>query len=406
MVLPSTVTVLLAGGKGERLGPLTEHRAKPAVPFGGIYRIIDFTVSNCINSGLARLLVLVQYRSRSLNRHIRQGLTVYFNAARGEFIESMPPQLYKGDQWYTGTADAVYQNLFAIKEAAPEAVIILSGDHIYKMDYRHMLRYHMELRADVTVGAVEVPKSEASGFGVLQVDNEERIIKFQEKPANPESVPGNPDICLASMGIYIFRRDALEKALEADAADQTSNHDFGKDILPKMLGHSSLYVFRFIDENKKAAKYWRDVGTTDAYYAANMDLVSIDPQLNLYDPHWPIYTSGSTAPPAKFVFGDLGGRLGHAIDSLVAPGCILAGGRAVRSVLSHYVRISSFALVEDAVLFENVHIGRHARIRRAIIDKDVHVPEGMVIGYNNEEDRRRFTVTDTGIVVISKGAVL
>ncbi|MFA5141226.1 MAG: glucose-1-phosphate adenylyltransferase [Elusimicrobiota bacterium] len=408
MVLPETLVVLLAGGRGERLGPLTEQRAKPAVPFGGLYRIVDFAVSNCINSGLTRILVLVQYRARSLNRHIRQGLSVYFNPARGEFIESLSPQQQKGEQWFQGTADAVYQNIFAIREANPEAVLVLSGDHIYKMDYRRMLRFHTELRADVTVGAVEMPRSQVSGFGVLQVDNEERIVRFQEKPKDPNPIPGDPNLCLASMGIYVFRPEVLERVLEADAADPQSNHDFGRDIIPKLIGHCALYAFRFIDENKKAAKYWRDVGTVEAYYWANMDLVSIDPQLNLYDFEWPLHTSPLTAPPAKFVFGDEhpGGRMGQSIDSLVSPGCIISGGRVFRSVLSQFVRVNSFAVVEDSVVFENVQIGRHARVRRAIIDKDVRVPEGMVIGHDIEEDRRRFTVTDSGIVVISKGAEL
>lgn len=405
MALPNTLVVLMAGGRGERLGPLTGHRAKPAVPFGGIYRIVDFTVSNCINSGLTQVLVLVQYRSRSLNRHVRDGLSMFFNPARGEFLESMPPQLYSGEKWYLGTADAVYQNLFAIREARPEAVLVLSGDHIYKMDYRHMLAFHTEMRADVTVGAVEVPRSEATGFGVLHVDSEARILRFSEKPKAPEPVPEDPDVSLASMGIYVFNPELLDRELEADAADPNSNHDFGKDILPRLIGRAAVYAFRFIDENKKDSKYWRDVGTVEAYYQANIDLVSVDPQLNLYDKDWPLITRPLTFPPAKFVFAEQGpaSRRGQAVDSLVSPGAIISGGQVFRSILSPQVFVDSYALVEDSVLFERVHIGKGAKVRRAIIDKDVHVPAGMIIGYDEAEDRRRFSVSDSGIVVISKG---
>ncbi len=405
---PSTLVVLLAGGKGERLGPLTVHRAKPAVPFGGIYRIIDFPVTNCIHSGLTRVLVPVQYRSRSLNTHLRDGLGRYFNAARGEFLEPLPPQQREGDHWYGGTGDAVYQNLFAVRDENPDLVLVLAGDHIYKMDYRHMISYHLATGAEVTCGAVEVPRAEASSFGVLAVDAAGRIVRFQEKPKDPQPVPDDPEICLASMGIYVFRAETLYELLEADAKDPASSHDFGRDMLPKLAGNRPLYAFRFVDENKKATKYWRDVGTIDAYYEANMDLVNVDPMLNLYDPAWPILTYPTTAPPPKFVFNDdrADGRVGAATDSLVAPGCIVSGGRVWRSVLSSGVRVNSFARVEESVLFEDVQIGRHARIRRAIIDKDVRIPEGMSVGYDPEEDRKRFTVTPAGVVVIAKGTVL
>jgi glucose-1-phosphate adenylyltransferase len=408
MDLTRTITVVLAGGRGQRLEPLTRDRAKPAVPFGGIYRIIDFALSNCLNSGLSKILALVQYRSRSLNQHMRDGWSIFFNPARGEFIEPLAPQQWLGEQWYVGTADAVHQNLFAIQEESPTAVLILAGDHIYKMDYRHMLRQHEETGADVTVGAVEVPVAEASSFGILQVDEKNRIVGFQEKPKEPQPIPGNPALCLASMGIYVFRPEVMFEMLEVDAEDKTSQHDFGRNIIPKMVGSRSVHAFPFIDENKKEAKYWRDVGTLDAYYEANMDLVSVTPLLNLYDRTWPIFTVPIHEPPPKFVFGQEhpGGRLGVAIDSLVSPGCIISGGRVSSSILSPDVRINSYSNVHASLLFEGVNVGRHAKVRRAIIDKDVTIPEGMEIGYNLDEDRKKFTVSDAGIVVISKRTIL
>ncbi|MDE2291467.1 MAG: glucose-1-phosphate adenylyltransferase, partial [Elusimicrobia bacterium] len=398
----------LAGGKGERLGPLTVHRAKPAVHFGGIYRIIDFAVSNCINSDLTRVLVPIQYRSRSLNTHIRDGLSRFFSVARGEFIEPLPPQQRQGESWYTGTADAVYQNIFAIREESPELVLVLAGDHIYKMDYRLMIDAHLAKGAEVTCGAVDVPIGEASSFGVLAVDETGRIVEFQEKPKEPKAIPGDPANCLASMGIYVFRAETLYELLEKDAADGASRHDFGKDILPNLVGSRPLYAFRFVDENKKANKYWRDVGTIDAFFEANLDLVNVDPQLNLYDPAWPIWTRAVRLPPPKFVFNDdhPDGRVGAATDSVVSPGCIVSGGRVSRSVLSPGCRVNSYARVDECVLFDNVVIGRHARVRRAIVDKGVCIPEGASIGFDSEADRRRFTVSPGGVVVIPKGAVL
>ncbi len=408
MDLTRVITVMLAGGRGQRLEPLTRDRAKPAVPFGGIYRIVDFALSNCLNSGLSKILTLVQYRSRSLNEHLRDGWSVYFNPARGEFIEPLPPQQWLGEQWYVGTADAVHQNLFAVQEESPVAALILAGDHIYKMDYRHMLRQHEETGADLTVGAVEVPIADSLNFGILQVDSQNRIVGFQEKPKDAQPIPTNPQLCLASMGIYVFRPEVMYELLEEDAADKASSHDFGKNIIPKMVGKRSVYAFSFIDENKKEAKYWRDVGTLDAYYEANMDLVSVSPLLNLYDRSWPIFTVPTHAPPPKFVFAqqEPGGRLGVAIDSLVSPGCIVSGGRVQNSILAPYVRINSYSQVVDSILFEGVSVGRHAKVKHAIIDKDVTIPEGMEIGYNLEEDRKKFTVSDGGIVVISKRMVL
>ena len=407
MDLSKTAVVILAGGKGQRLEPLTRDRAKPAVPFGGIYRIIDFALSNCINASLKKISVLVQYRSRSLNRHIRDGWRIMFNPAVGEYLETLPPQYHAGDS-YLGTADAVYQNLFAIREEEPEAIVILAGDHIYKMDYRHLVKYHVEKGADATVAAVEVRRSEAAGqFGVLEVDAENRIIGFQEKPLNPKPLPANPDLCLGSMGIYVFNPQVLYKMLEDDARDPKSSHDFGKNIIPKMVGAHPIFAFSFIDANKKEAKYWRDVGTLEAYFEANMDLVKVVPDLNLYDQEWPIRTMPITAPPPKFVFAQQEpGRVGVALDSMVSPGCIVSGGRVERSILSPFCRIHSYSLVTDSILFENVSVGRHSKLHRTIVDKDVVIPEGMQIGYFPEEDKKRFTVTESGLVVISKRAVL
>jgi glucose-1-phosphate adenylyltransferase len=407
MDLNRVAAVILAGGKGQRLEPLTRDRAKPAVPFGGIYRIIDFALSNCVNAGLKKISVLVQYRSRSLNRHIRDGWQIMFNPAVGEYLETLPPQYHAGDS-YLGTADAVYQNLFAVREDDPEAILILAGDHIYKMDYRHLLKFHVEKGADATVAAVEVKRTEAAGqFGVVQVDEQSRIIGFEEKPENPKPLPSNPEFCLGSMGIYIFKPSVLYKLLEDDARDPKSSHDFGKNIIPKMVGSHPIFAFSFIDENKKEAKYWRDVGTIEAYYAANLDLVQVTPELNLYDNEWLIRTMPITAPPPKFVFAQAEpGRVGVALDSMVSPGCIVSGGRVERSILSPFCRINSYSLVTDSILFENVSVGRHSKLHRTIVDKDVIIPEGMQIGYFPEEDKKRFTVTESGIVVISKRTVL
>jgi glucose-1-phosphate adenylyltransferase len=408
MDLSRAVAIILAGGKGQRLEPLTRDRAKPAVPFGGIYRIIDFALSNCVNSGLKKLSVLVQYRSRSLNRHLRDGWQMLFNPAVGEYLESLPPQFHAGEA-YQGTADAVYQNLFAIREEEPEFIVILAGDHIYKMDYRHILQHHVDHKADATVAAVEVARAEAAGqFGVLEIDAGNRVLGFEEKPANPKPLPGNPDLCLGSMGIYVFKPDVLYKMLEEDARDPASAHDFGKNIIPRMVRNQEpVYAFSFIDENKKESKYWRDVGTIEAYYEANMDLVQVTPELNLYDNEWPIRTIPFTAPPPKFVFAQSEpGRVGVALDSMISPGCILSGGRVERSILSPSVRVNSYSLVTDSILFEDVNVGRHSKLHRVIVDKGVTIPEGMQIGYFPDEDRKRFTVTESGLVVISKGTVI
>ena len=400
----SILAMILAGGKGERLHPLTLHRAKPAVPFGGIYRIIDFTLSNCINSGIRKIAVLTQYKSLSLDKHLRLGWNV-FSGELDEYIISVPPQQRVGDKWYQGTADAIYQNIYMIEKDAPDHLMILAGDHIYKMDYAEMLRFHKEKQADATVAAIEMPIGQASSFGVIEVDRDDRIIGFEEKPRHPKPLPEKADVAFASMGIYLFDTPRILEHLRFDALRDTS-HDFGKNIIPEMMRSSRVYAYNFIDENRKAAKYWRDVGTIDAYWEANMDLVSVDPLLNLYDMQWPIRTHQSQNPPVKFVFAqeEKGGRLGIALDSIVAHGSIISGGRVQNSVLSHNVRVNSYSEVHDSILMENVDIGRHCRIRRAIIDKDVIIPPGTEIGYNHDEDRKRFDVTPSGIVVIGKGA--
>ncbi len=399
----SILAMILAGGKGERLHPLTIHRAKPAVPFGGIYRIIDFTLSNCINSGIRKIAVLPQYKSLSLDKHLRLAWN-FFSGELNEYIISVPPQQRVGDKWYQGTADAIYQNIYMIEKDAPDHLMVLAGDHIYKMDYSEMFQFHVNRHADATVAALEIPRTMATHFGVIEVDKDYRIIGFEEKPKNPKPIPGRPDMAFASMGVYLFNTKKAIEHLEFDALLDTS-HDFGKNIIPQMMKTDRVYAYNFEDENKKAAKYWRDVGTIDAYWEANMDLVSVDPQLNLYDRAWPIRTYQSQNPPAKFVFAqeEKGGRLGIALDSIVAHGCIVSGGRVQNSVLSPNVRVNSYSEVHDSILMENVEIGRHCRIRKAIIDKDVVIPPKTEIGYNLEQDRKRYHVTPSGIVVIAKG---
>lgn len=398
----SILAMILAGGRGERLHPLTIHRAKPAVPFGGIYRIIDFTLSNCINSGIRKIAVLPQYKSLSLDKHLRLAWN-FFSGELNEFIISVPPQQRVGEKWYQGTADAIYQNIYMIEKDAPDHLLVLAGDHIYKMNYSEMFRYHREKKADATVAAIEVPRALASSFGVIEVDRDYRIIGFEEKPKNPKPIPGRPDAVFASMGVYLFNTKKAIEHLEFDALRDTS-HDFGRNIIPQMMKTDPVYAYNFEDANKKEAKYWRDVGTIDAYWEANMDMVSVDPLLNLYDRAWPIRTYQGQNPPAKFVFAqEKGGRLGIALDSIVAQGCIVSGGRVQNSVLSPNVRVNSYSEVHQSILMENVEIGRHCRIRKAIIDKDVNIPPETEIGYNLGQDKKRYHVTPSGIVVIAKG---
>ncbi len=400
------LTFVMAGGKGERLYPLTKDRAKPAVPFGGTYRIVDFTLSNCINSGIRKIHVLIQYKSFSLQRHVRLGWTI-FHSELGEYIDVIPAQQRVDSHWYVGTADAVYQNIYNIEKERPEHVLILAGDHVYKMDYAHMLQAHERCGADVTVSLLKMERAQAKGFGIVEVDDHNRIIGFEEKPKNPKPIPGQPDHCYVSMGIYLFNRIELEEALTDDAGSGTSTHDFGRDVIPSMLTRYRVCAYNFKDEQKDEARYWRDIGTLDAYYEANMDLVQVTPQFNLYDATWPVRTYHEQWPPAKTVFADEAtGRLGTVLDSLVTNGCIISGGRVQRCVLSPNVRINSYSEIYDSILMEGVEVGRYAKVRRAIIDKDVVIPRHAQIGYNAEDDHRRFHVTEQGIVVVAKGTVI
>jgi glucose-1-phosphate adenylyltransferase len=401
MSMKDTLGVLLAGGAGERLYPLTRDRAKPAVTFGGIYRIIDITLSNCINSDLRRVYILTQYKALSLNRHIREGWNIVGREVN-EFVEVLPPMKRVSDQWYQGTADAVYQNIYSIGSEQPKHVLILSGDHIYKMNYELMLKQHEDSGADVTLGTIQIDPDETYRFGVVEVDRDNRITGFEEKPKTTGlRSPHNPEKVSGSMGIYIFNTDVLIPVLLKDAEDPNSSHDFGKDILPKMANDYRVYAYDFVDENKKEALYWRDVGTLEAYYEANMDIVSVSPVFNLYDDHWPIRTHQRQYPPAKFVFNEKG-RTGSAVDSIIAMGCIVSGSLVKTSILSPDVRVNSYSEIDSSILFSHVNVGRHCRIRRAIIDRDVHIPEGTTIGFDPEADRQRYFVTDSGITVVTR----
>jgi glucose-1-phosphate adenylyltransferase len=403
--MKGVLTLILAGGKGVRLEPLTRDRAKPAVPFGGMYRIIDFTLSNCINSGLRRILVLTQYKAASLDRHLHLGWR-FLCRELGEFIDILPPQQRIDEHWYQGTADAVYQNIYNIEKHRPEYVLILSGDHIYKMDYAEMIREHIESKAQATIGCIPVDLKLSDQFGVMKVDAQQRVVDFLEKPKKADPIPGDPTRCLASMGIYVFNANFLFDQLCRDATSAQSSRDFGKNIIPSIIDTHLVRAYPFRDKNTGDGCYWRDVGTLDAYYEANQDLVSVEPQLNLYDETWPIRTYLPTTPPPKFVFAQTDvprPRVGQAHDSLVGAGSIISGGQVVKSILSPNVRVNSWALVEDSILFEGVNVGRHAKIRRAIIDKGVTIPEGMKIGYDLDLDRARgFAVSESGVVVIGK----
>ncbi len=401
--MKDVLAVVLAGGKGSRLGPLTRDRAKPAVPFGGIYRIVDFTLSNCLNSGLRRILVLTQYKAMSLDRHITLGWRNYLCRELGEFIDVVPPQQRIDEQWYQGTADAVYQNIYTLEKERPHYVVILAGDHIYKMDYGKLISYHQESGADATIGALRVKVKEAARqFGIMQVDERNRVIGFEEKPAEPKSIPGNPDYCLGSMGIYVFNAHYLFDELCKDATLPDSAHDFGWNVIPSMIRNCHVQAFPFLDENRKRDAYWRDVGTIDSYYQANIELTGVEPQLNLYDDHWPVRTYQPNLPPSKFVFKSAD-RCGAAFDSIICPGAIISGGQVTRTVVGPQTRVNSYAEIEDSVVFSRVNIGRRAKIRRAIIDKGVSIPEGFRVGYDQEEDEARgFIVSPSGVVVIAK----
>ncbi len=409
---PSEVLVMvLAGGEGKRLHPLTIDRAKPAVPFGGRYRIIDIVLSNFVNSGLTRIKVLTQYKSASLEEHVARDWRLA--PILDQFIEAIPAQQRTGKAWYRGSADAVWQCHHVITDENPSLVCIFGGDHVYKMDVRQMLAFHQGLDAEATVAAIPIPREIAGDFGVIEVAEGGRIVAFHEKVKDPPSMPGDPSRCLASMGNYIFRRDVLLRELEEDEHIDDSHHDFGRDILPRLVKKgANVFAYDFATnlvagEEEHNRGYWRDIGTIDAYWAAQMDLIEISPQFNLYNFRWPIRTGATHDPPAKFVFRDEAqARVGIATDSLVSHGCIISGGRIHRSVLGVGCRVNSFSEVEECVLFERVRVGRHAKIRRAIIDKDVEIPAGMVIGFDREADRQRFAVTEQGTVVIPKRAKL
>jgi glucose-1-phosphate adenylyltransferase len=397
--LRDTLAVVMAGGRGVRLGPLTSRHSKPAIPFGGKYRIIDFTLSNCVNSGINKICILTQYRAHSLIRHIELGWS-FSRHEFDEFIELLPAQeRVETSSWYQGTADSVFQNLDIILDHNPAYVLVLAGDHIYKMDYALMLALHVERNADVTVGCVEVPIREASNFGLMEVDAEDRVTGFQEKPEHPRSMPGKPDTALASMGIYLFSTEFLHEVLERDAASATSTHDFGRDVLPAMYGERRLIACRFNALGGEESNYWRDVGTVDAYWEANLELIGVTPPLNLYDRDWPIRTAPTQLPPAKFVFDDED-RRGMAVDSMVSAGCIVSGSAIRHSLLSNDVRVNSYSRIEDTVILPRVVVGRHCRIKRAIIDSDCRIPPKTVIGENPEEDRKRFHVTPQGVVLV------
>ncbi len=400
----NTLALILAGGRGSRLQNLTEWRAKPAVPFGGKFRIIDFPLSNCLNSGIRRIGVLTQYKADSLIRHIQQGWG-FLRAELGEFVDIIPAQQRVAeDAWYAGTADAVYQNLDILRQRGSEYVLILAGDHIYKMDYGLMLADHAEKQADLTIGCMEVPLEEAKAFGVMGVDNDKRIREFVEKPSNPPPMPGQPDKALASMGIYIFNTKFLFEQLIRDADMPGSSRDFGKDIIPRVIENYRIFAYPFRDVQSGAQSYWRDVGEVDSYWSANMELINVNPELNLYDTNWPIWTYQAQTPPAKFVFDDED-RRGYAVDSMVSGGCIISGSEIKRSLLFSNVRVNSFSKVTDSVILPDVNIGRHCRITKAILDKGCIIEPNTIIGENLEEDAKRFHVSAGGVVLVTPEAL-
>ena len=399
------VTVMvLAGGEGQRLHPLTSNRAKPGVRFGGQYRMIDFTLSNCVNSGLRRIHLMTQYASTSLSRHVRRTWSARLSDDMDEFVDFVPPQRLFADRWYAGTADAIFQNMFILQEERPESVVLLSGDHAYKMDYGAMLAYHHEKQADLTMAALAVPRAGASQLGVLAADAQGRVIEFLEKPADPPSMPGHPDLALVNMGVYIWRTSALAEMVSVDARTK-STHDFGRDLIPAMVAaQRPVYAYKFADPGRSPRPYWRDIGTIESYWQAHMDLVAPVPELDLYDETWPIYTHKAPLPPAKIICGtDF--RPAHVTDSLLSAGCIICGANVARSVLSPSVRVDAEAQVNESILMDDVVVGAGATLHRVIVDEGVHIPPGYRIGHDPEEDARRFVVT-SGITVVPKRAVL
>jgi glucose-1-phosphate adenylyltransferase len=402
-MLDNTLTVILAGGHGSRLKPLTQERAKPAVPFGGKYRIIDFTLVNCLHSGLRRILVLTQYKSHSLQKHLRDGWSL-FNPELGEYITVVPPQMRTGGNWYAGTADAVFQNLYMLKRSGAQRVLILSGDHIYRMDYAPMVAYHEEHQSGVTVACMEVPAASASQLGVMSVNEQGRVIAFQEKPEQPQTTSNDPNRALVSMGIYVFSMDKLIEFLEQDSRQEASGHDFGNDILPRLINETGVYAYRFGGEKGRVSpdRYWRDVGTIDCYYEANMGLLDPAPSLDLYQPEWPIRTYQSQNPPARTVPG-IAGSEGIFINSIVGGGVIIVGGSVQHSILFPLVQIGEEAVIHDSILFDGVKVGDGAHLENCIIDKGVVVPPGERVGFDKEQDAARFTISPKGVVVVPKG---
>jgi glucose-1-phosphate adenylyltransferase len=394
----STMAIIMAGGRGSRLGELTATRAKPAAPFGGKFRIVDFPLSNCVNSGIRQVFVLTQYKAHSLIQHVNRGWG-YLRGEFGEFIQIVPAQQQMGEYWYLGTADSVYQNLDLVREHRPEYVIILAGDHIYKMDYGPMIAFHNDNKADITVGVVQVPLAAATGFGVMTVDENDRVVRFDEKPDNPQAMPGNPEMALASMGIYVFNREFLIDTLEADATDRESSHDFGKNIIPGSIENCRVFAYPFNDVVTKAQYYWRDVGTVDAFFEANLELVHVNPELNLYDSDWPIWTYQEQAPPAKFVFVNEE-QMGTAVNSMISGGCIVSGALINQSLLFSDVRVEVGSRLRQTVVLPHARIGRDCRIKRAIIDEHCEIPDGTVIGEDLEADRKRYQVTEQGVVLV------
>ncbi|MEN8192893.1 MAG: glucose-1-phosphate adenylyltransferase [Bacteroidota bacterium] len=402
-LLRNTTTMILAGGQGERLMPLTQFRSKPSVPFGGKYRIIDFALSNCLNSGLRKIYILTQYKSDSLNQHIYEAWNI-FNPELGEFVYSIPPQLKRSNNWYTGTSNAIYQNANLL-DGKSEYVLILSGDHIYKMDYLKMLQYHIDKKADLSISSLFVSSGLANQFGVIAIDEDYRIKSFLEKPKNPPEIPGKPGLSFVNMGVYIFKTKVLLEVIHEMESKKLDSNDFGKHVIPYMIKQGfDLFSFRFEDEEKKQFPYWVDVGTLDSYYAASMDLLNVKPEFNLYDANWPLRSSNVQSPPAKTISHE-GERVGRAYNSLVTDGSIISGGLVERSILGPQVRVNSYSYITDSIIMDNCDIGRHSKIRRAIIDKNVKVPEGTEIGFDDAEDKKKFRVTETGIVVIPKNYV-
>ncbi|MFO1393733.1 MAG: glucose-1-phosphate adenylyltransferase [Steroidobacteraceae bacterium] len=394
-----TLAVIMAGGRGERLKQLTEDRCKPATPFGGKFRIIDFVLSNCVNSGIRQISVLTQYKAHSLIQHIERGWS-YLRGEFGEFVEIIPAQQRHGLAWYQGTADSLWQNMDIVKAHRPLHVLVLAGDHIYKMDYGPMIGLHVENEADITVGVVEVPVERAREFGVLTVDGSNRVLRFQEKPLDPEPVPGRPDVALASMGIYVFNPKLLERLLRADAEDPNSAHDFGRNIVPGAIDKLRVFAYPFEDIRTKAQNYWRDVGTVDAYYDANMELVRVAPELNIYDEQWPIWTYQEQLPPAKFVFDDPD-RRGCAIDSMVSGGCIISGSHVSNSLLFSNVRVHDWSSIDRSVVLPRVRVGERCVIRGAIIDEGAIIPDDTHIGVDPVADAERYYVTEAGVVLVT-----